>query len=89
MDILNAIANAQPSRGDSRCGLARWLDGIPADTPGREELIRLVETRHARQQRSEDSRSAGEMVLVLVALGFPITEGPIHDHRNHRCRCYR
>jgi hypothetical protein len=86
IDILAAL-EATPSRGARRCNLGKFLDSIPADTPGRDELIRLVETKHSRD--SSDTRSARNMMVVLTSLGHPITENPIHEHRGHSCRCYR
>lgn len=88
MDILSAIENARPARGSHLCPLAEWLAGIPEKTEGRDELIRLIETKHDRSG-SSDTRSAESMATVLGALGYKITEGPIHAHRKHACRCYR
>lgn len=87
MDILAAL-EASPTRGQNRCGLGQWLDDIPEDTPGRDELIRLVETPHDRQSGGA-TRSAQNIATVLTNLGFEITQNPILDHRNHACRCYR
>lgn len=90
MDILSAL-EASPSRGTSRCRVATFLDNIPEDTPGRDELVRLVETRHDRTGTTQnaDTRSAANMAIVLTQLGFETTQNPIHDHRKHACRCYR
>jgi hypothetical protein len=87
LDILAAL-NAAPSRGKKRCNLALFLDDIPEDTAGRDELIRLVESRHDTKSDIE-TRSAQNMAVVLSQLGFEVTANPIHDHRNRACRCYR
>lgn len=86
LDILAAL-NASPSRGRRRCALAQFLDDIPEDTPLRDELIRLVETIHVRG--SDTTRSAQDMAVVLSALGYEVTQNPVHDHRKRACRCYR
>lgn len=87
IDILSAL-NTPPPRGKGRCGVASFLDSIPEGTPMREELIRLVETVHDRLGEQE-TRSAQDMAIVLTSLGYTVTQNPIHDHRNHACRCYR
>lgn len=86
MDILAAL-NAVPQQGNQRCQLMQFLDAIPADIDGRDELIRLVETPHI--PGSNDTRSARTMTVVLTQLGHKVTENPIHYHRARSCRCYR
>jgi len=87
LDILAAL-EATPARGAGRCGIATFLNGIPAETPGRDELVRLVETPHDRGGRA-DTRSGQSMAVVLTQLGYETTQNPILDHRNKACRCYR
>jgi hypothetical protein len=87
LDILAAL-EATPARGAKRCDLAAFLDSIPADTPGRDELIRLVETVHDRTA-DPYTLSGQRMAVVLTNLGHTITQNPVLDHRNRACRCYR
>lgn len=92
MDILAALADQSAPRGSRRCELGLWLDAIPAETPGRDELIRLVETKHARTKTTPDAPetlSGQRVAVVLTRLGFETTQNPVLDHRNHACRCYR
>lgn len=86
LDILAAL-EATPARGNSRCNLGKFLDSIPEDTPGRDELIRLVESPHIPRSTPE-TRPAQNMATVLTHLGYSVTENPIHKHRKHICRCY-
>lgn len=88
MDILGALEAATRAK---KCRIATFLDAIPEDTPGRAELIHLVETPHGRTGISvnSDTRSAENMAVVLTQLGLETTQNPIHQHRNHSCRCYR
>ena len=88
LDILAAL-DATPPRGDKRCRLATFLDSISEDTPGRDELIRLVETTHDPDAITPSTRSAQNMARVLTSLGYPTTQNPILDHRSGACRCYR
>lgn len=87
MDILAALSDASPERGASRCGLGRWIDSIPADAPGRDELVRVIETPY---DRADKTTKSGRRVLSIVNnLGHKISsENPIHEHRNSTCRCY-
>lgn len=87
LDILAAL-EATPSRGAKRCRLAKFLDDIPEDTPGRDELIRLVETPHDKKAVPE-TRSGQNIAVVLCNLGFDTTSNTVLDHRNRACRCYR
>jgi len=87
LDILAAL-EATPSRGPKRCPLAAFLDSIPEDTAGRDELIRLVETPHS-PAANPYTLSGKRMSLVLTNLGYTVTENPVLDHRNHACACYR
>jgi len=87
-DILAALANDTAERGTKRCALARWLDDIPTDTEGRDELIRLVETIHTPGPHST-TMSAQRVAKVLTTLGHSTGQSSILDHRNHACACYR
>jgi hypothetical protein len=87
LDIMAAL-EATPARGAKRCATAEFVYGIPEDTPGRDELIRLFETEYDPKSPL-DTRSGQNMAMVLTQLGFEITQNPIHDHRKHACRCYR
>lgn len=86
LDIVAAL-EAAPSRGARRCNVGEFLDSIPTDTAGRDELIRLVETPH--KQGSTNTRSGQNIAMVLCQLGFETTQNPILDHRKRACRCYR
>lgn len=87
MDILAAL-EAEPSQGDKRCNLRAFLDAIPEDTAGRDELIRLVETPRDRNHPG-NTKSGQRMAVILTNLGHECTENVVHQHRNRACACYR
>lgn len=88
MDILAALEDENPAKGTRRCRIAAFLDTIPADTPGRDELIRLVDTPHI-PHADGTTRSGQSVAITLSRLGCDTTANPVLDHRAKRCRCYR
>lgn len=91
MDILGAL-QAIPTDSGDRCRIGAFLDSIPANEPGRDELVHLVETPHrltTSAHAAHTTRSAKTMAVVLSQLGCETTQNPIHNHRNQQCRCYR
>lgn len=87
VDILGALQQERDrQRGTRRCKVQKFLDSVPEDTPHRDELVRLVVTP---ADEAEDGLSGRAAADVLCRLGASITENPIHDHRAHRCACYR
>lgn len=81
IDILAALTNANPRRGDKRCKLAVILDDIPDDTPGKTDLVAAVD--------NATDFPANRLTLTFSALGTPLHKDSITDHRAKRCRCYR
>lgn len=79
MDILTALHDTAPERGANRCKLQKTLDAIDDDTPGKPELLAAVES----------GPPASRLTLTFSALGTPVSESLICDHRAHRCYCYR
>ncbi len=86
MDILEALAESATAAGSSRkCLIQRWLDDIPDDTPGKDQLVATIETT----DRSAEHYRTGEQVDKLVyRLGLKTSMKSIGDHRGKRCRCY-
>lgn len=90
MDILKALADdSAAARGASRCALGAWLDSIPDEVDGRDELIRLVETDHNPRNSEPETMSGDRIAAVVSKLGHPISTNPLLKHRNRGCRCYR
>ena len=87
LDILAAL-DATPARGVGRCPTAAFIDAIPADAPGRDELVRLFETPHDRNA-APATRSARDMARILTTLGYPVTSNTVIAHRNRACACFR
>lgn len=81
MDILAALHDANPARGQARCKLQTFLDDIPDGTEGKDALMSAVE--------SQAAYPAQRLTLTFTALGTPISADMISDHRAKRCRCYR
>ncbi len=80
MDILAAL-EAAPQPTDRKCKLATFLDSIPEDTPGRDQLFaRVIDAKNFPAQ---------QLTLTFTALGHSISSDIICDHRATRCRCYR
>ena len=85
IDIIGALEGTQPSR-TKRCKIGRWLDGIPADTAGRADL---VDTMECTDPRAVNYRRLDQLDALTSALGFPTSIKTIGDHRANRCRCNR
>lgn len=82
MDILAALENANPQRGSRRCKVQVTLDDIPDDTPGKDALTAAVNA-------DSSTFPAQKLTLTFSALGVPISDGTICNHRAKRCACYR
>ena len=80
MNILEALHVANPTRGARRCKLQIFLDNIPAETPGRDDLCDAV---------ADPEFAAQKLTLTFSAIGSPMSANLICDHRAKRCRCYR
>lgn len=80
MDILAALA-AVPQPGEGRCKLQRIIDDIPDDAPGRDDLLAAVDDPKGYPSK--------RLALVMRALGTPVGDERIQDHRGKRCVCYR
>ncbi len=81
MDILTALHDANPERGSRRCKLQQILDGIPEDTAGKADLVAATQ--------DADGFPGSRLTLTFSALGTPVSDDTINDHRAKRCRCYR
>lgn len=87
IDILAALEGTAVAKGTKRCKIGRWLDGIPADQPGRADLIATFEER---DPLSPHYRQLDQLDTLSMALSFPTSIKTIGDHRSGvRCRCYR
>lgn len=82
MDILAALNDTNPQRGANRCKVQRILDDIPDETAGKAELVAAVDA-------DKDTFPANRLTLTFSALGMPLGDGAICDHRAKRCFCYR
>jgi hypothetical protein len=81
IDILTALHNANPTRGPGRCKLAKFLDSIPEDTPGKTDLLAAID--------DAEGFPANRLTLTFTALGNSIGVDTIRDHRADRCACFR
>ena len=86
MDILAALTEIGPTRTNRRCKIGRWLDSIPAETAGREQLVAALETT---DPNSEFYRALDRLDALTSTLGFDTSIKTIGDHRGGRCRCFR
>ena len=84
MDILQALADDAPVKSSRRCKLGGLLDAIPADTPGRAELVATIETR----DRNDDNFPFAQTLLVLYRLGLGVSDKTLGEHRRRLCRCF-
>lgn len=60
--------------------MQRFLDSIPDDEPGREQLLQAVATSEL---------AAGRLSVVFSQLGHPIGLEVIREHRAQQCACFR
>lgn len=82
MDILAALNDANPQRGAKRCKVQTILDEIPDETPGKDALVAAVDATPA-------TFPAQKLTLTFSALGTPVSDGGISNHRAKRCICFR
>ena len=86
MDILEALAESATAVGASRkCLVQRWLDDIPADAPGKDQLVLTIEDT---DRTAEHFRTVDQVDKLLYRLGLKTSIKTIGDHRGHRCRCF-
>jgi hypothetical protein len=85
MDILSALEGSATSK-NRRCKIGRWFDEIPADQPGRDDLVATFETT---DPKAECYRRLDQLDAIADRLGFPTSIKTIGDHRAERCRCSR
>ena len=85
MDILEALADAAPPAATSACKIQRWLDTIPANTPG---LADLVATISSTDPTDPAYRTQQQTASVLKRLGLSTTYLAVGNHRGKRCGCF-
>lgn len=83
MDISGALT-AVPSLTGRKCKLQRWLDTVPTDTPGYDELVAAIHTSDAE---SPHYRTQEQVVELLKILGLRITYMAVGRHRASPKRC--
>jgi hypothetical protein len=81
IDILTALHDANPQRGNRRCKVQSILDEIPDETAGKDALVAAI--------ADAASYPAQRLTLTFSALGSPVSDGTIANHRGKRCACYR
>lgn len=86
IDILEALAAEAPAPSSRKCRIQRWLDDIPADTPGLDKLVATITTT---DPKAEAYRTVDKIDKVLFRLGFETSSKTIADHRAERCRCFQ
>lgn len=79
MNIAAALEEASKQE-KKRCKIQRFLDEIPADEPGRDDLITAVESRDL---------TAGKAAAVLRTLGLSVSNSQVSLHRRGACGCDR
>lgn len=85
LDILEALADSAPAKSNRVCKIQRWLDEIPADTPGREDLIATIVTT---DPKSDVYRTIPQVDAITYRLGLVTSTKTLGDHRAKRCRCF-
>lgn len=86
MDILAALEGAPAPSKNRRCKIGRWFDGIPADWPGRSNLVATFETT---DPQAPDYRPLDQLDALAAKLGLETSIKTIGDHRSGvRCRCH-
>lgn len=81
MDILAALNDHSPRKGQNRCKLQRILDDIPDETPGKDALVAAA--------GDAAEYPAAHLTMTFSALQAPVSADIINDHRAARCLCYR
>lgn len=84
MDILEALADDAPTASTRRCKLGQLLDAIPEATPGKADLVQMIEARDASE---EGYRPRYTGMKVLARLGITVSDKTFGDHRRRECRC--
>lgn len=85
LDILAALDATAAGPSTLACRVQRFLDNIPADTPGRDRLDAALTTVDSS---SPDWRTLEQLDVILVRLGLNTSNKTIGNHRNRRCRCF-
>ena len=86
MNIEEAIQAGTQAAGESSCRLGRWLNDIPTDTPGRGQLLAIVEEAN---RYSPHWRTLEQIDAILRRLGFTTSNKTVANHRNKVCRCFQ
>lgn len=85
VDILSALVEAAPAKSSRKCKVQRWLDDIPDETPGKEELVATITTT---DPKSDVYRTIDQVDKITYKLGLVTSTKTIGDHRAKRCRCF-
>ena len=86
MNIEEAITAGTSTTPPSKCRLGRWLTDIPTDTPGRGQLLAIVEEAN---RYSPNWRTLEQIDAILRRLGFTTSNKTVANHRNQVCRCFQ
>lgn len=81
MDILTALKEHNPQRGQRRCKLQSNLDAIEDGTPGKAELVAALE--------DQQGYPSNRLEITFAAIGLPVGSELISLHRRRMCVCYR
>lgn len=84
-DILEALAGEARPQTSGKCKLARWLDDIPAERPGRTELVDSVLNSDSKV---DGYRTIPQIGRVIRRLGLDISDKTVGEHRRRSCRCF-
>jgi hypothetical protein len=85
LDILAALEASPSAVTGRRCRIQRFLDNIPADTPGRDQLEATLNTK---DPSDPDYRTATSLLQLLARLGETTSVSTVNEHRAKRCVCY-
>lgn len=85
MDILAALEATAVSPSGAQCCVARWLDTIPDDAPGKDVL---VATFAQRDRHGLHYRRLVDLTLLAENLEFKVSQKTVMLHRNKDCACF-
>lgn len=85
MNIEAALGGERLGGTEKKCRLGRWLDEIPDNTPGKDQLTEVLSTT---DRTSPWWRTLEELDAILRRLDLHSSNKTIGNHRMRRCRCY-
>jgi hypothetical protein len=84
MDILAALEASPSAVTGRRCRIQRFIDRIPDDAPGRDQLVGTLSTK---DPADPNYRTATSLVALLARLGESTSVSTVNEHRAGRCVC--